>query len=732
MNALREHRATVTPLMASLVLLLLTIAAYWPALGAGYIWDDDDYLTRNSLVQQWDGLAKIWQPLQTRQYYPLVFTTFWIEHKLWGLQPFGFHLVNVLLHAASALLVWRIARWLKLSGAWMIAAVFALHPVHVESVAWVTERKNTLSGVLYLAAMLSYLKFDARRSDGDADWWRYVLALVSFAGAMFSKTVTASLPVAIVIVLLLQRERLTVRRLLPLVPMLAIGVALGLNTAYVERVNVGAVGPEFELSLAERCLIASRALLFYPAKLLVPWPLCFFYERWTIDAASAAQWVPVIVVIAAIGALAWLWMRCVRWPACAAMFFGVTIFPALGFVSVYPMRYSFVADHFQYLASLGVIAGVVGAAAWWLREKQWKWGLAAILLAVLAALTFRQARNYHDEETLWRATLACNPTSWAALNNLAGVLLREANDAQTQGDHAALHERITEAESLLRQAIALKPDHSRARSQLSEALRIQGRLEESLAEMQRSHTDLITSTLRMTDRQRERASYEIAESHYQLARLHNLLGQHDVAETHYRDAIAAFSNFPSALNELGAMLAADGRMDDAAMVYRQLLALAPDAVYVHQTLGDYERNHGNWSAALDHYQAVSRHADHPSEALWAYDRMARLLATCPDDSVRNGRAAVELAQRVVNATNGQAVYPLATLAAAHAEQGDFAAAIDAAERAIALAEQLGLTDAVNEITPQLESYKARKPWRMQSAGEREITAPDAPASPAAK
>jgi tetratricopeptide (TPR) repeat protein len=718
MMAAQPTSAARSTVITGLALLLLTLAAYWPALNAGYIWDDDDYLTQNALVQQWDGLARIWQPMQTRQYYPLVFTTFWIEHKLWGIEPAGYHFVNVLLYAISAMLVWRIARWLGLPGAFFIAAVFALHPVHVESVAWITERKNTLSGVFYLTAMLSYLKFDARRREGQSEWWRYGLVLACFAAALLSKTVTASLPVAIVIILLMKRERLSIARLWPLVPMLVMGLVLGLNTAHVERVNVGAVGPEFDFTFVERCLIASRALLFYPVKLVLPWPLCFFYPRWDIDVGEAMHYVPIAVVLVIGVLLMWLWRRGVRWPACAALFYAVTIFPALGFVSVYPMKYSFVADHFQYLASLGVIAGVVAPLAWLLRHRAWRWAPAAIVLATLGVLTFRQTFNYRNEETLWRATIDCNPQAWAAMNNLGAVLLRKGEQFIVAGSDAAAHEALVEAQTTLHKALQLKPDHSRARSQLSETLRVQGRLDEALTQMEQSHADLMASIAWMNREQRAQASFEIAESHYQLARLFNLLDRHAEAEAHYRAAISEYPRFHTAALEMAQLLAAEGRLDDAADTYRILLSLAPEALTAHRFLGDYERDLGHCSAAVAHYRAVFEHAEDPAEQLRAMDRAARVLATCNDDAARDGAAAVQLAERVVGATQRQAVFPLATLAMAYAELRDFERAVATAEEAIALAQQLGMSEAANEIKPQLEAYRAGRPWRIRDASSR--------------
>jgi hypothetical protein len=291
-------------------------------------------------VQSVDGLGKIWIPRQTPQYYPAVFTSFWIEHQLWGLNPLGYHIVNVLLHALNAILVWRLCVFLKIPGAWLIAAVFAVHPINVESVAWITERKNVLSGAFYLAAAISYLKFDDERDTRHAAgvaWRSYALSLVLFVLALLSKTVTCSLPAALILMMLWQRKRITIARVLPLIPLFVVGLILALNTAGIEREHVGADGPNFAFSMADRMLIASRGLLFYPWKILWPHPLMFIYPRWVInDASWVSYWPMAIVLIVALAAVIG-YARGWRGPALALAFFAGTIVPALGFFNVYPM-----------------------------------------------------------------------------------------------------------------------------------------------------------------------------------------------------------------------------------------------------------------------------------------------------------------------------------------------------------------------------------------------------------
>lgn len=410
----------------ALSLLVVTLLAYRPVYAAGFVWDDDFYVTANPHLADLAGLARIWVPGHTPQYYPAVFTSFWLQEKLHGLAPFGYHLVNVLLHAGAAMLAWRVFHELGLRGAGFVGLLFALHPVHVESVAWIAERKNVLSAVFYLAAALAWLRFQRHHDPGEGrpgrwhpGWYAALCAL--FLAALLAKSVTCSLPAALVLVLWFQRRPLTLRRLAPLVPLFALGLVLALHTAHYERTRViTESAADFELSFLTRTAIATRALLFYLQKLLVPWPLAFIYPRWTIEPGALVTWLPAVALLAATGASLVAWRRGWRGPFLALAFFAGTLFPALGYFDVYPLRYSFVADHFQYLASLGPFA--LAAALLGRLTTRAQAALALVLALGLAALTTLQSRSYHDAETLWRTTLARNPAAWMARGNLAQLL----------------------------------------------------------------------------------------------------------------------------------------------------------------------------------------------------------------------------------------------------------------------------------------------------------------------
>ncbi len=538
-----------------------TLAAYQPVWHAGFIWDDDAHVTENATLRSLNGLRRIWfERGATPQYYPVVHSSFWLEYHLWQLNPLGYHLINILLHALNAVLVWLILRRLGITGAWLAAAIFALHPVHVESVAWVTERKNVLSGFFYLSALLVYLRFclpDAvelhpRRS--------YCLALALYACALLCKSVTCSLPVAVLLLLWWKHGRVRWRNdVLPLLGFGVLGLAAGLNTLWMEEHRVGAAGAAYALSMLQRCLIAGRALWFYAAKLVWPQPLIFFYPSWYIDLAA---WQQLLFPLGALAVVAILWMRRDAWgrgPLAAVLFFIVTLSPALGFFNIYTFRYAFVADHYQYLASLGLIILFVGGVAFILR----RWTLwlrpagtavCAALLLTLACVTINQAGIYRDAETLYRATLADNPDCWVCHNNL-GVILQKNGDVQdAAGEYEEtlrLNPRFAEAHYNLanilsdagklpdaieqyEQALQIDPDYAAAHNNLANALLREGRTDEAIVHLETAM----------------RLKPAMAEAHYNLANVLLNTGKLQDAIEQYEEALRLRPNFPQARNRL--------------------------------------------------------------------------------------------------------------------------------------------------------------------------------------
>ncbi len=480
-----------SPLTAGILLVLLVAITYLPVIRNGYIWDDDAYVTQNLQLRSATGLWNIWfVPFSLPQYYPLVHSTFWVEYHLWGLAPLGYHVVNVLLHAMSVLLFWRLLVKLALPGAWLAAAVFAVHPVHVESVAWVTERKNVLSLALALGSLLAYLRFapvpvntHAAPDETEQRWGWYAAAYGLFVAALLSKTVVASLPAVILVIYWWKHGKLRSRDVLPLVPFFAVGIAAAVHTAWLERYDVGAQGVEWDFSLLDRILIAGRVAWFYAAKLAWPDPLMFFYPRWQIDDHVWWQYLFPLGAVALVAALWWGRSRIGRGPLAAILIFGGVLVPVLGFLNVYPFRFSFVADHFTYHASLALFALIAAVAAAGMRrlfgpQSDLSRVAGAAVVLLLVVLSWRRVSAFQDPESLYRDTLAKNPESVISLANLALYLADQG--------------RCEEALPLARDGVRLGPNEAAAHNNLGlvllrsgDRLGFQpGQIEEAIAQLQ--------------------------------------------------------------------------------------------------------------------------------------------------------------------------------------------------------------------------------------------------------
>ncbi len=429
------HRPAVqSRLLPIAAIIVLCLAAYAPVMSNGYIWDDASWVTHARYDQGPAILIQFWtNPQATPQYYPLTSTFIWLEHRLWGDSALGFHLMSVALYAAMVSLLYLAIRRLRVPGALAIALIWAVHPIFVESVAWATEQKNTLSGLFAAGLLLATLCFyrigdtpkhasDTATNEASTDnasedaaesapeekghqtspaWLWYAVMWVLYVAAVLSKTVTVTVPAAALLLVWWHRRRITLRNTWPMLPLLAVGAMLAQTTATLEQVKVGALGQDWDFSFIERCLIAGRAAWFYVGKIIWPHPLAFFYPRWTIDTSAWWQYVfPVAATVVVIGLIVLAWRRRLGWgPAVAVLIYGGTLLPASGFFDVFPMRFSFVADHFAFLPSLTMIALLVGSVVWLARRWQVKRGrrmasptVAVVALAVLVAALRQEFR----------------------------------------------------------------------------------------------------------------------------------------------------------------------------------------------------------------------------------------------------------------------------------------------------------------------------------------------------
>lgn len=557
-QAAHIRRARLLDAGGAALIFAATLLAYLPAMDGAPLWDDDRHITRHGL---WPlaGLWRIWfQPGATQQYYPLLHSAFWFEHRLWGDTAWGYHLTNVFLHALAAWLVVMIVRRLELPGAWLAGVVFALHPMCVESVAWISEQKTTLSGVFYLGSALCYLHFDQTRRAA-----HYRAAAGLFMLALMTKTVTATLPAALLVLFWWQRGKLGWKRdARPLAPWLALGAGAGLFTAWWEATSLGAHGSEYALTAVQRFLVAGRVIWFYAAKLLWPANLMFNYPRWNINPGDWRQYL-FPAGVGAVAAFFWWMARRHRGPLAALLIFIGSLFPVLGFLNVYPFRYSYVADHFTYLASLGIIVPLASAAAMAARRMTGRWhgavALGAVLALVLGGLSWRHSRLFVGPETLYRETLAGNPASYMAANNLC-YTLGQMPERQAEA--------LEECEDTVRTFPEIEGVHVNLASVLT---RMPDRLPEAVAECQ--------TALRL-DPSDYMAHLDLGSA------LSQMPGRLAEAVTQYELALRIVPDWPLAHLEMGnALVRMPGRLADAIAEYQAAVRVKPDFADAHFALG---------------------------------------------------------------------------------------------------------------------------------------------------
>ncbi len=751
--------------LLGLLLAGVTFLAYLPVFRGQFVWDDDSWTTNiGGLLRNVSGLRLIWcQFTALQQYYPLTATTFWLDYHLWGFWPLPYHVENVLLHALAALLFWRLLERLAVAGAWLAAAIFALHPVMVESAGWITERKNVLSLVFYLGALLAYGRFNAFwQADADATvpertsrwrWGHYTTALFLFLGALLAKTTAFSLPAVVLLIGWWKGGRLRWRaEVLPAIPFFVLSFGMCLATAWLEKNHVMAQGPGFALTFPERCLIAGRAPWFYLGHLLWPASLCFIYPQWPLNAGSWQQWLHPVT---AAGTLLALWLarkRIGRGPAAAAFFFVGTLFPVLGFMNAYGMRFSYVWDHWVYLSSLGPIAlgsALVARAAKHLRAPVVLYGFAAIVLPVQAILTWQQCGMYVDAETLWRTTIARNPSAWMAYHNLGTVLFKKG--------------RVDEAIAQFQKVLANRPDDALARDDFGTILRQMGQEGEAIAQFQKvlasqpndgTARDNLGQILLQKGQAREAAVQfqKALESDPSDPIAHDNLGiillqqeQVDKAIQQFQKALATQPDNALARNNLGLALCQKGRMDEAIGQFQKALAVLPDDAPIRNNLGkaflamgqpreamiqfqkileksplDPKANYylgialfqtGRVDEAMARFQKALESQPDFADAWDSLDHTAWLLATSPDASIRNGPKALALARLLARLSGGNNLAKLDTLAAAYAETGQFPEAIDAAQRALALARAQNNTEMAETLRQHIKLFQAGSPLR---------------------
>jgi len=591
------------------VIVLITLVVYIPAMRAGFVWDDDLFLTENPLIKADDGLYRFWFTTEPPDYFPLVSTSLWLEWRLWGMNPVGYHVVNIVLHAISSVLIWLVLGRLKIPGAWLAALIFAIHPVNVESVAWITERKNTQPMVFYLLTILLYLRFE---SEGKNQW--YVLALLVFLLALLSKTSVVMLPFVLLGCVWWQQGRIGRKDLLRSIPFFVLSIVLGLVTVWYQSNAIGGdvirTGGFFS-----RLAGAGWAIWFYIYKAIIPYKLSFVYPRWEIDPSSVLSYVPGAILIGCFAVFWWYRKGWGRAPFFALFYFVVTLFPVLGFFDINFMRYSLVTDHWQYTSIIGIIALSIGVGAWIVQRWQGKFQKLSIVVAgavvsVLCVLTWGQCHIYKNVEALWRDTASKNPNAWLAHNNLGTALLDQGRFEEAvfhcsealriNPNHVKIHcalgtalagqGRPEEAARHFFEAIRIEPNYAEAHNDLGRALNDMGRFEEALGHFA----------------QAVKLKPGSAEAHANLGVGLARTGRLNEATSHFSEALRIEPDFEGAHYNLGLALAGQGRMKEAIPYFSRAVEINPDFAEAHYNLGALLAGLGRFEEAIRHFSEALR------------------------------------------------------------------------------------------------------------------------------
>jgi tetratricopeptide (TPR) repeat protein len=579
------------------LIVLGTVLTYLPALRAGFVFDDADLITGNSLIKAGDGLYRFWRTAEAADYYPLTWTWWWLEWRLWGDRATGYHAVNVALHAVNAVLVWIVLRRLRIPGAWLAGLVFAVHPVNVATVAWISEQKNTLSMLFAAASVLFYLQF------GEQNRWRwYALSLLAFVLALLSKTAVVMAPVVLLGCVWWTRGRVRRKDLPRIAPFFVLSLVSGLLTIWFQnhRALQGlVVRPD---GFGARLAAAGWAPWFYLSKALLPVGLTMVYPKWNIDPSIWASYLPGVALV---GVAVFLWRT--RRPWARAVLFGlgyfvVTLFPVLGFFDQGFYLYSLVADHWQYYSIVGVIALAVAGGARVCRGQPVHWRALAgtALVAVLGAAAWARCRVYANNETLWRDAVARNPGAWIARLNLGDALLQAG--------------RVPEAIQQFDVALRIEPDSAAAHYNLGDAMVRLGRVAEGIAQYEEAL----------------RINPGFAEAHNNLGSVLIRLGRFQEAARHWEEAIRIKPGYAEAHINLGNALVQAGRTEDALEQYGRALEIKPDSPDAHYNLGNAWARMGHVGKAVACYEQALRFKPDSADAHNALGNALVRLNRVPD------------------------------------------------------------------------------------------------------
>jgi len=547
---------------------------YAPAMRAGFVWDDD-YLLNDRLVKDGDGIARIWLSPGEYDDFPVARSLLWAQWQIWQNDAAGYHATNIALHALGAVLVWLVLRRLQVTGAWLAGLLFAVHPVNVATVAWISEQKNTLCLVFTALCLLAFLAFE---QNGRRRW--YATALVLFFLALGSKTAVVMLPALLLGVSWYERGMLTGKTVLWTVPFFVISLAAGLATVWFQQTRAiggDVVRPE---GLLSRIATAGWAPWFYALKTVFPANLMMIYPRWELSNPNVLSFVPGLLYATCFVAGWFLRKRWGRGPLLAVVAHALMLLPILGVVDMYYSRFSLVSDHLQYFAIPAVIALVVAAIALLLQRAgrnavRVGVGGGLVIACVFGTLTHRRAGVFKNHETLWRDNVKRNPECWIGLGNIAVELAKRGED--------------TEAVRLLKTAVAIRPDFVKGWNNLGFIHSKIGQSKEAIWYLEQALA----------------AKPEYAEAHKNMGDVLASAGRAEEAEESYLKAIALRPGYAEVHSNYGSFLARRGRMEEALGCFRQAVEVDPYFADAYFNLGAALLETGDTQGALQSFETAA-------------------------------------------------------------------------------------------------------------------------------
>ena len=659
----RRSKCTGIAIFPALGMLVLCLVVYYPLQAAGFIWDDGYWILNNPTMHHWRDLAVIWfNPMTFLQYYPLSVTAYFLQYQIWGANAFGYHVVSLLLQVLCALILWRILLRLRMRAAWLAAAIFAINPVVVVSVAWVVEQKNLISGIAVLAAAWAWIRFAGLDRPDDVlesaqpvyHWKFYALTVIFYFLAVCAKTFVCALPAAILVLTWWKLGRVTLKHFLASVPLFIMTAGAGWMAAWRERYGAGANGKAYHFSVFQHLVIAGKDIWFYVGKLFWPHPLLMVYPRWHVHGFTTVDILyPLTAALVAAVCFA-LQKRWGRGLFAAVAIYAIMISPSLGFVTFAGMSITFVADHYFYLGCISLIVlatqagvralerlqsvgttgdpGITQSAASQAAVIGYKntlaVGVSAVVLLVLGAVSYSQCMNYIPPVEIWVHELKYDKQCFKAYETLAlhdkahGHFKQEVANCQTAlkltggKDPLAnyllgslylekMHD-VKSAMPYLRASLMVDSYQAKAIVKLAYCYEQQGNWTMAGKDLQRGIA-LMPGSSRLY------LAYGVTQSH---------LGNTSLADKAYRDAIAWNPHNVDARYNLAVLLDKSGHWRQAITLYRQALELNPQLAQAHYFYGVDLLNHGHPNQAAKQFRTViALSPNHKS----AYKLLARAL-----------------------------------------------------------------------------------------------------------